>query len=417
MIINIIDRVKHALSKDKQLSKALHDILGFYPHDLEIYRVALSHKSLGYRSRGGRPANNERLEFLGDAVLEAVVSDIVFHRYPRKREGFLTSTRSKIVQRTSLNKLSAELGIDRLIKTTAQPGTNNNNIGGNAFEALMGAVYLDRGYRFCKWFIEKRVMGRMVDIDSVAKKEVNFKSKLLEWSQKNRILSDFTFETLETPDSSSPSFVSTVVLEGIAIATGRGPSKKESQQLAAREALVRLRREPKTLDSVYRAKEQRTAMEAEEICALPHIEEIDREIAAERRRPQQGRRSKAAAERREQKLADTAKKEKTETAATAEAAAAAEEAPAKKSRRRSSRRGRRSAEGSEEAAPAAETAAPAETTTETAAPAGTAADEKAEKPRRNSRRRPRRKTENGEAPSAANEDIINQALEAAYEDA
>ena len=281
MVINLIDRVKLSFSKDKKLSSALYGILGFYPHNLEYYRAALAHKSQSYRNRAGKPVNNERLEYLGDAILEAVVSDIVFHRYPRKREGFLTSTRSKIVQRSSLNKLSADLGLDRLIKTTAQPGPRSNNIGGNAFEALMGAVYLDRGYRHCQWFIEKRIIGRLLDIDGVANKEVNFKSKLLEWTQKNRIQAEYTFEEQSDENNTAIEFRSAVVLEGIVAGKGVGHSKKESQQIAAKEALTKLRREPKFLDSIYRSKEKRTAMEADEICVVPRIDEIEEEIAKE----------------------------------------------------------------------------------------------------------------------------------------
>ena len=296
MVVNLIDRVKHSFSKDKKLSSALYGILGFYPHNLEFYRAALAHKSQSYRNRAGKPVNNERLEYLGDAILEAVVSDIVYHRYPRKREGFLTSTRSKIVQRSSLNKLSADLGLDRLIKTTAQPGPRSNNIGGNAFEALMGAVYLDRGYHHCQWFIEKRIIGRLLDIDGVANKEVNFKSKLLEWTQKNRILAEYKLEEKADENNGTQLFHSSVVLEGIVAGTGEGHSKKESQQIAAKEALTKLRREPKFLDSIYRAKEKRTAMEADEVCVVPRIDEIEKEIAQEAK-PHVSRNAKLAPSR------------------------------------------------------------------------------------------------------------------------
>ena len=296
MVVNLIDRVKHSFSKDKKLSSALYGILGFYPHNLEFYRAALAHKSQSYRNRAGKPVNNERLEYLGDAILEAVVSDIVYHRYPRKREGFLTSTRSKIVQRSSLNKLSADLGLDRLIKTTAQPGPRSNNIGGNAFEALMGAVYLDRGYHHCQWFIEKRIIGRLLDIDGVANKEVNFKSKLLEWTQKNRILAEYKLEEKADENNGTQLFHSSVVLEGIVAGMGEGHSKKESQQIAAKEALTKLRREPKFLDSIYRAKEKRTAMEADEVCVVPRIDEIEEEIAQEAK-PHVSRNAKLAPSR------------------------------------------------------------------------------------------------------------------------
>ncbi len=279
MIINIIDRVKHTFSKDRELSSSLQGILGFYPHNLEYYRIAFAHKSQAYRSPKGRSLNNERLEFLGDAILEAVVSDIVYHRFERKREGFLTSTRSKIVQRSSLNRLAAELGIDRLVKTSVQASLHSNNIGGNAFEALIGAIYLDRGYRYCKWFVEKRIMGRMLDIEGVAHQEVNFKSKLLEWTQKNRIDSAYQFDETDNEGTNKPVFHCRIVIEGLLAGIGEGFSKKESQQAAAKDALAKLRKEKAFLDSIFRAKEKRTAMEADEVCAVPVIDEIEEELA------------------------------------------------------------------------------------------------------------------------------------------
>lgn len=277
MLINIFDRVKLAFRKDRDLAAALQKILGFYPHKIEFYRIALAHKSLAFRNAKGRPTNNERLEFLGDAIIEAVVSDIVFHRYPTKREGFLTCTRSKIVQRSSLNRLATEIGLNRLVKTAGLANTHNNNILGNAFEALVGAIYLDRGYGHCKWFIEKRIVGRLVDIDGVARKEVNFKSKLLEWTQKNRIECRYDFEEHEDTDANSPVFSSTIIIEGLKAGEGKGYSKKESQQAAARNALIHLNRDKAFADSIYRAKEKRTAMEADEVCALPKIEDIEAE--------------------------------------------------------------------------------------------------------------------------------------------
>ena len=341
MVLNLIDRVKQTFRREKKLSAALYKILGFYPHNMEIYRVALSHKSQSYRNRNGRAQNNERLEYLGDAIIEAVVSDILFHRYPRKREGFLTSTRSKIVQRSSLNRLAAEIGLNDLIHTSERPLPRGNNIGGNAFEALVGAIYLDRGYRHCKWFIEKRIVDRQLDMDTVANKEVNFKSKLLEWTQKNRILNDYKFETHGQEGSSDLVFTSTIVLEGIAAGTGTGHSKKESQQLAAREALKRMRRDPKFLDSIYRSKEKRTAMEAEEICALPHIEEIDREIAAEAKGQKPARNANGNNQRRNQRQRNAEQKVRQSETPSQPAPAAAEETQSVKNERGKRRRNQR----------------------------------------------------------------------------
>lgn len=294
MISNFIDRVRLPFRKDKELLSALYGIFGFYPHNLEIYRVALSHKSQAYRNSNGRPLNNERLEFLGDAILEAVVSDIVFHRFERKREGFLTSTRSKIVSRASLNKLAAELGLNSLVHSSLQASQTGNHIGGNAFEALMGAAYLDRGYAYCKWFIENRIIGRLLDIEGVANKEVNFKSKLLEWSQKNRIQAEFTLESTENEGTNKPIFRSAVVVEGIVAGEGQGLSKKESQQIAAREALIKFRQQPQFIDEVFHAKEVRTAMEATEVCVLPDLgDELEEQIKAEKPKANKPRRPRA----------------------------------------------------------------------------------------------------------------------------
>ena len=294
MILNLFDRMKLPFRKNKEFLSALYDILGFYPHNIEIYRIAFSHKSLSYRrdadgKKGGKdrkannrdrkqrsentskPLNNERLEYLGDAVLETIVSDILFHHFPHKREGFLTSTRSKIVQREALNRLAADMGLEKLILAAQGTRMSHTNIGGNAFEALMGAIYLDRGFKTCQWFINNRVIGRYVDLDNVAQKEVNFKSKLLEWSQKNRININFK----DTACDSEKGFRTVISIEGITIARGSGRSKKESQQEASKEALTRMRREPATYDSIFRAKEKRTAMEAEESFALPKIDTIE----------------------------------------------------------------------------------------------------------------------------------------------
>ena len=294
MILNLFDRMKLPFRKNKEFLSALYDILGFYPHNIEIYRIAFSHKSLSYRrdadsKKGGKdrkannrdrkqrsentskPLNNERLEYLGDAVLETIVSDILFHHFPHKREGFLTSTRSKIVQREALNRLAADMGLEKLILAAQGTRMSHTNIGGNAFEALMGAIYLDRGFKTCQWFINNRVIGQYVDLDNVAQKEVNFKSKLLEWSQKNRININFK----DSACDGEKGFRTVINIEGITIARGSGRSKKESQQEASKEALTRMRREPATYDSIFRAKEKRTAMEAEESFALPKIDTIE----------------------------------------------------------------------------------------------------------------------------------------------
>ncbi|MDY4459794.1 MAG: ribonuclease III [Alloprevotella sp.] len=299
MLSNLLDRIKLHFQKDSELRKALHNMLGFYPRNLEIYRIALAHKSHVYRNRKGRSFNNERLEFLGDAILEAVVSDIVFHRFERRSEGFLTSTRSKIVQRSSLNRLAKEIGLERLLQVPSQRRGHNSNIGGNAFEALVGAIYLDRGYKTCQWFVENKIVGCLLDIENVANKEVNFKSKLLEWTQKNRVQVDFENEETLDEKNDSPLFNSTILLEGLTAGEGRGYSKKESQQRASRDALTRLRREPLFVESIFDEKSKRISMEATLIYAPPVIEEIEEALREEAQQAERAKRKEQA--RREEK--------------------------------------------------------------------------------------------------------------------
>lgn len=317
---NLFDRARLFFSKDKEFRSALYQIMGFCPHNIDLYRTAFAHKSHEYRSKktGNKPLNNERLEFLGDAVLETVVSHIVYRQYPNKREGFLTNTRSKIVSRESLGKLAKELGIDRLIQSQTHGRTHNSYLEGNSFEALMGAIYLDRGFRYAFQFIEKRILGAVLDLDTVANKEVNFKSKLLEWKQKNRIHLDFVDNISNNSNSTSPSFHTTVVIEGIPAGEGKGFSKKESHQAAAKDALTQMRRDAEFLDAMFRAKEKRTAMGAEEFFALPHISEIDEEIAQERsvarneRNTNRGERTERKNERKNDKAERNERKERTE---------------------------------------------------------------------------------------------------------
>ena len=275
---NIIDRIRLPFRKEKELFSSLKDILGFYPHNINLYKQALLHKSMGRRNEKGRPLNNERLEFLGDAVLSAVVGDIVFRHFEGKREGFLTNTRSKLVSRNTLGKLAQEMGIDQLVKSSDHSTSHNSYKNGNAFEALVGAIYLDRGYDACMRFVEKRILAQVINIDKVAYKEVNFKSKLLEWSQKNRVRMEFRdLEQTKDSQTGSPVFTTQVFIEGVEGCKGTGYSKKESHQNASKETLQRLRREPQFIDAVFAAKADRTKMEEEPVMAAPDIDKLQEE--------------------------------------------------------------------------------------------------------------------------------------------
>lgn len=281
MLRRLFDRLRLPFRKDRELRSALFRILGFYPQNIDYYKIAFAHKSQALRDKNGKPLNNERLEFLGDAVLESVVSDILFHHFEKRHEGFLTATRSKIVQRESLNRLAKDMGIDKLIQTSTRNHNAHSHLGGNAFEALMGAIYLDKGYKTCQKFVQKQILGRLMDLDGVANKEVNFKSKLLEWCQKNKLKQDFVMHLDDSDKQKEPLFHCTVIIETIEFGYGKGFSKKEAQQQAARETLTMLRRDENVVDSVFRSKEKRTAMEANEMAVLPKIDEIENDLLRE----------------------------------------------------------------------------------------------------------------------------------------
>ena len=257
----IIDRIKLPFRKEKELFSSLYGILGFYPRNIEYYKQALMHKSIRKRNDKGKPLNNERLEFLGDAILDAAVGYIVYRHYEGKREGFLTNTRSKLVSRDTLGKLAVEMGLGNLLLSASHSTSHNSYVEGNAFEALVGAIYLDRGYEACLAFFEKQILGKYIDIDKVAFKEVNFKSKLLEWSQKNRVRLEFKMLKQKTE------------LEGVDGEKGSGYSKKEAQQQASKDTLQRLKREPQFIDAIFAAKTERTKMEEMPAMAVPDTEQ------------------------------------------------------------------------------------------------------------------------------------------------
>lgn len=238
-ITRIIEKLRLLTNhrKESYLLFPLSQILGFSPQDLSLYELALIHKSSSTKGKDGRKQNNERLEFLGDAILDAVVADILYQQFMDRKEGFLTNTRSKIVQRETLNKVALELGIDKLMVIPTHNHTHNLNIYGNAFEALIGAIYLDLGYEKCKWFMTHVVFAKHINLNKLAIKEVNFKSKLIEWSQryKANVLFDLIEESIDAENN--PIFQTQILINGQPAGVGVGYSKKESQQNAAKKAL------------------------------------------------------------------------------------------------------------------------------------------------------------------------------------
>lgn len=266
---NLIDRIKLPFRKDRELCASIYSILGFYPHHIKYYKQALLHRSSARSGKHNGNEHNERLEYLGDAVLESIVSDILFHHFTDHREGFLTNTRSKIVQRDTLNKLAAEIGLERLIRSNSRNNSHNSYMGGNAFEALVGAIYLDRGYDACMHFMRKRILKELINVDKMAAKEVNFKSKLIEWAQKNKLQLEFRIIEERRENNASPVFITRTIIEGLDGETGKGYSKKESHQQAAKATLQALKRDKQWTQAIFDAKSARTAQEEEAVALVP----------------------------------------------------------------------------------------------------------------------------------------------------
>jgi ribonuclease III len=237
MIKLIFQRIKLFSSKRKEFYLFLKDILGIYPGNLKLYDIAFIHKSASTTDSMGTLINNERLEYLGDAILGAVVAEFLYNRFPQRGEGFLTQMRSKLVNRAFLTQLINETGLHQFIKSRTIGNTAASNIYGDALEALIGAIYLDKGFETARYVIIKRFLNGYVDLNKMEEQDNNYKSQLIEWGQKNKMDVNFQTEEEPSPNSKFSIFVSTVEIEKEIKGKGYGSSKKESQQNAAREAI------------------------------------------------------------------------------------------------------------------------------------------------------------------------------------
>ena len=256
MLRRLVKRVKAIPNLGKEPYLSFYNILGFYPDRIDLYKEAMTHRSSSIRSKKGKWVNNERLEFLGDAILDAIVADILYKKFENKKEGFLTSTRSRIVQRDTLNKIAVELGLDKMIVSSTRNLAHNTNIYGDALEALIGAIYLDQGYRVAKSFVFETLLKEHINIDKVLKSEVDFKSRLIEWGQKNRV--DVRFEVIDSSydAQNNPVFISCVKVADVEIGSGKGYSKKESHQKAAKIAIKKLRESNELQDTLIDSSKQ-----------------------------------------------------------------------------------------------------------------------------------------------------------------
>jgi len=212
--------------------------LGFLPFKLKIYKLAFLPKSALISYPKAASINNERLEYLGDAVLSTIVADYLFRKFPNCDEGFMTKVRARIVKRKNLDYLAMQIHIPSMIRHGVLPGNKSKHIYGNMLEALVGAIYLDRGYRVARKFFLKKILEKHIDLNLLVNKDPDYKSRVIEWAQKKRV--EVIFESLEEHNSTQkfPSFISTISLNGEKKGSGRGSTKKDAEQRAAREAMI-----------------------------------------------------------------------------------------------------------------------------------------------------------------------------------
>jgi len=227
--------IKSFFSADKDLFIAVKNIFGFYPRNINLYKLALRHKSATAKKINGLKINNERLEYLGDAILSAIVADYLFRRFPYKDEGFLTQMRSKIVSRTSLNRLSLKLGLQKLVVSVDMQSNQPKSAGGDAFEAFIGAVFLDKGYNFTKKIILNRIIGVHFDVEQLVEEEVSYKSRIIEWSQKQK--KDIQFRVVnQVGEKNKRQYVVSLLIDNKVIATSQDYSIKGAERLVAEKA-------------------------------------------------------------------------------------------------------------------------------------------------------------------------------------
>jgi ribonuclease III len=240
VVRRIVQRIKLFSSNRKEFYLFLKSLIGFYPQNLKLYDLAFLHKSASTVDSRGNFVNNERLEFLGDAILSAVIADFLYNRFPNEDEGFLTKTRSKLVNRTFLTKLTYDMGLNVFIDSNTTKNIDNSHIYGDALEALIGAIYLDKDYMTAKYFVTKKILSKFVNLTEIEQNDLNFKSRLIEWSQKHK--KELLFDTTEefNDKTRQPKFTSVVKIDEKKIGFGTGTSKKEAHQNAARQALEKL---------------------------------------------------------------------------------------------------------------------------------------------------------------------------------
>ncbi|MBE0641725.1 MAG: ribonuclease III, partial [Bacteroidales bacterium] len=227
------------LSPDKNLRRSIHNIFGFWPGNIHPYKLAFRHKSASRDFIHGTKLSNERLEYLGDAVLSAVVADFLFKKYPSREEGFLTDMRAKLVSRAQLNKLSLKMGLEKLILASPETNGQSRSMSGDAFEAFIGALYLDRGYRYARKIIIHRIIHTHFDLEELERTESNFKSRLIEWGQKEKRPVEFKVVE-EVGNGHGKQYVVEVNVDNQPVCSARDYSIKGAEKIAAEKVCIKL---------------------------------------------------------------------------------------------------------------------------------------------------------------------------------
>lgn len=225
-------------SRHRKLYQSINNLFGFYPNNIHLYELAFRHKSVSREIKDGLKNSNDRLEFLGDAVLSAAVAHYLFAVFPYKDEGFLTEIRSRIVRRSHLNKLALKIGIDKLLLSNIEK-KNSNSISGNTFEALIGAIYLDKGFDFTQKIIIDRIFKHHIDLSEIQDSDSNFKSKIINWAQKNKKSIEFKSFEIEGEGMNNKYLVKLFV-QGEFLGEGLAHSKKNAEQVASEKACLKL---------------------------------------------------------------------------------------------------------------------------------------------------------------------------------
>lgn len=259
MLKAIYNRIRLFVLCCREPYSVFYKMFGFCPHNISLFEQACRHRSAARFDKKGR--DNERLEFLGDAVLGTIVSDLVYSVYDAQREGFLSNTRSKIVKRETLNHIAIELGIDKIVEINTHNTAHNNYMYGNALEALVGAIYIDQGYEKCRKIVKERIIKPYIDLKQIADEEMNFKSRLIEWCQRYRVSYDFVIDKSTHDEQNNPLFHSCVIVAGVSVGEGMGYSKKEAQQHAAHMALIRIARDRDLAKTLQSKRKSETAEE------------------------------------------------------------------------------------------------------------------------------------------------------------